>query len=530
MSPDLKGPFFGQINELAMDTSTVHESNTQQTTNHQKPSLPPKPKTAQVTANLMSNSTYAESKKPPPPPPIRRTSSISNPNAITIGTLRKCGVSTYEEIRTLKRNTKYGTYEDVSRLERYGEGTCSTSSVRDIRQKLLYDIEPIYSNINLNCDESNRGNKATSPDRSQSKPVQKQRSEYQQAKELFENLNRSATQRTRNLSEENRLPPPLPPPPPVRRTSSISNPNAITMGTLRKCGVSTYEEIKTLKKSGKYGTYEDVSRIDSYVDESSNCSSDSNASTLTNSSIQSENLSYFEPIYSNLNCDDFIDSKKSAESTESTYRESVMKHRSEYKQAKELFENLNRSLSPSHFSQSHHEIDDEPLPPPPPEAYTDCESSMQSTCNKQVNHQPYNRISNIHSDFLQTLNAKLSVPQQNRMSPRLLNRRSMSLPQEEHDWDSDSGIVTGSSSTASSAQSQSIQQALMRLMNGRHSRSSSSSSSSVSSSSHRHKSPQTVRKNSFSLAFCDRESHAKYKFQIWPLNKSNGTNQTVFKP
>lgn len=51
-----------------------------------------------------STLTLSRSGKVPPPPPVRRTSSISDPNAITLGTLRRAGVSTYEEIKTLKRN------------------------------------------------------------------------------------------------------------------------------------------------------------------------------------------------------------------------------------------------------------------------------------------------------------------------------------------------------------------------------------------------------------------------------------------
>ena len=72
-----------------------------------------------------SNSLANKNKANAPPPPIRRTSSISNPNAITLETLRTAGVSTYEEIKNLtltnlnrfkKNTTNYATYEDVSRL------------------------------------------------------------------------------------------------------------------------------------------------------------------------------------------------------------------------------------------------------------------------------------------------------------------------------------------------------------------------------------------------------------------------------
>lgn len=44
------------------------------------------------------------SKGAPPPPPVRRTSSISNPNAITVGTLRNAGLNSYQQVTALQCN------------------------------------------------------------------------------------------------------------------------------------------------------------------------------------------------------------------------------------------------------------------------------------------------------------------------------------------------------------------------------------------------------------------------------------------
>ncbi|CAG2104201.1 unnamed protein product [Medioppia subpectinata] len=134
-----------------------------------------------------------------------------------------------------------------------------------------------------------------------------------------------------------------------------------------------------------------------------------------------------------------------------------------------------------------------PLPAPPPEAFSDTESTNHS------HH--YNKITNVHRQFLETLNTKLGqFKPESHISPRLAKRRSVSLSSRDDEWNSDSAV-----SSRPASHTQSIQQTLMSFMTGNHSRSSSTSSN--SSSRHRRQSPEAVRKKAaFTLASCDRES------------------------
>ena len=184
--------------------------------------------------NLSQNN---QANKPAPPPPIRRTSSISNPNAITIATLRNAGVSTYEEIKNLtltnlnrfkKNTTNYATYEDVSRLgmslATQGTPNQSTSHYAtfspnqnnyNLSNQDIYLASSQYAGMNYNTYSGNRSHHyrissctnlinpnlqtqqiysdVASLDQSEAKNDDKEkinqlRSEYQQAKNLFENL------------------------------------------------------------------------------------------------------------------------------------------------------------------------------------------------------------------------------------------------------------------------------------------------------------------------------------------------------
>uniref|UniRef100_T1KYV6 Uncharacterized protein n=2 Tax=Tetranychus urticae TaxID=32264 RepID=T1KYV6_TETUR len=87
--------------------------------------------------------------------------------------------------------------------------------------------------------------------------------------------------------------------------------------------------------------------------------------------------------------------------------------------------------------------DDDVLPPPPPEAYSDSENQHIHPSNTKINCS--------RREFLQTLNAKLSVFQNQRLSPKLVKRRSMSLPHSDQEWDSDSGITSQSTSSNKSS-------------------------------------------------------------------------------
>ena len=263
------------------------------------------------------------------------------------------------------------------------------------------------------------------------------------------------------------------PPPPLRRTSTLSNPNAITFGTLKSAGVNTYEEIQSLNRT--YSTYEDINSL---------------AVSLQNiSTIGGQTMN--EPIYNR--CSEIYTNSSCVSNQNSTSNTNIHKNL-EYQSAKNVFESV--SNRGSQVMAAPHVPEEEstslPLPAPPPEAFSDSEAS-------HGHH--YNKITNVHRQFLETLNSKLGQSPQSQHSPRLIKRRSMSLTHShEDDWNSDSAVANRSTS-----QTHSIQQTLKMLMTGNHSR--SSSSSSTSSARHRRQSPDTSRKKaSFTLASCDRES------------------------
>ncbi|KAI1285248.1 hypothetical protein HDE_12026 [Halotydeus destructor] len=277
-----------------------------------------------------------------------------------------------------------------------------------------------------------------------------------------------------------------PPPPPVRRTSSITNPDAITIGTLRNAGCSSYQEMKTLRRNSRSTTCMDTIGYDP------------------------------EPIYSNIyqTAEPASQSKTTTainQEADGVSFEKAKQALAEFLQAKSAFnalltENSKRdSISDDGTAKRNSIADsvDEPLPPPPPEAYADPATlypsaavSTSSSASASQRAHTYNRLSNIHRDFLQTLNAKLAVPHEQRMSPRLIKRRSMSVG--EHDWDSDSGIATGSTCSATSSisshqsQQHSLRFSLMRLMG--HGISSSRLASATSGPARKPKSPEAARK------------------------------------
>lgn len=244
-----------------------------------------------------------------------------------------------------------------------------------------------------------------------------------------------------------------PPAPPVRRTSSISNPNAITLGTLRNAAINTnydqmgnntsvYDEINVLTKS-----MNDINYSLKYTDfgnTQTGTNSTDSPTTTTNAGRRPSN-----------------------ESIGGSGTPKLIDHsneKSEYQSVKSIFEGYSSSSSgigDSHHQHSlhhHHQlskeesIDSQPLPAPPPEAfmeYTNTSQSQMSTggmnnnqhistttsaatataTNSSMNHHPhYNKITNVHREFLETLNSKLSqsplVHQNN--STRISKRRSSS--------------------------------------------------------------------------------------------------------
>ncbi|CAG2104202.1 unnamed protein product [Medioppia subpectinata] len=173
-----------------------------------------------------------------------------------------------------------------------------------------------------------------------------------------------------------------PPPPPVRRTSTISNPNAITLGTLKTAGCNTYEEIQNLSKT--YSTYQDINSL--------------TLSLQNLSSIETSN----QPIYSRPS--DVIYSNTSHMTSNSHLSQNKA---TEYHSAKSLFESTSaREVQQQQYQQhmqpiytTEEQSTSLPLPAPPPEAFSDTESTNHS------HH--YNKITNVHRQFLETLNTKL---------------------------------------------------------------------------------------------------------------------------
>ena len=173
-----------------------------------------------------------------------------------------------------------------------------------------------------------------------------------------------------------------PPPPPMRRTSSISNPNAITLGTLRSAGCSTYEEIKTLKRNSQSSTH------------------------INYCGNEYEN----EPIYSNVALETNSDSCQQSNDLDTVAAKAVATN--ELMQAKADFNAMIASSSNSEIE------DDLPLPPPPDYPPADTQ-------------QKYSELESSHTgvpkDFLLSLNAKLSVLQCSQTNSRQNRSRSISV-------------------------------------------------------------------------------------------------------
>ncbi|XP_074593665.1 uncharacterized protein LOC141849300 isoform X2 [Brevipalpus obovatus] len=266
------------------------------------------------------------------------------------------------------------------------------------------------------------------------------------------------------------------PPPPVRRTSSISDPNAITLGTLKSAGVSTYEEIRALKRSIQMSN-----RNQNQYEELNPRNGQMNRRNMMSTSL----TSLVEPIYSTL--DQFSPSHSMHYSPNNpfitkspTYDHSnAIKNGNGNHNTYHIYDDgQSPSLSRKSVVQIAHELD-ESLPPPPPEAYSDSENHSQSG---------HNRITNMRKEFLQTLNEKLSVPQNQRMSPKLVKRRSISLSNSDQEWDSDSASTSSHmqnkpyrhlTSTSSQHHTETLAQSLVRRLSGQGGGSSSSSSSST---------------------------------------------------
>lgn len=202
-----------------------------------------------------------------------------------------------------------------------------------------------------------------------------------------------------------------PPAPPIRRTSSISNPNAITIGTLKSAAaiggnydqlcknLSLYDEINVLTKS-----MNDINFTLKYTD-------------FTNSTAQ-------QPKSETKASPDFSSHSSSSE-----------------------LSSRKKPLLTSQNSKSFEEESSQlPLPAPPPEAFLDSPTAAPSTAptsgagNASSSHHHYNKITNVHREFLEQLNSKLSQsPLVHQGSGRNGRRRSSNQLEEKDNNNSGGG-------------------------------------------------------------------------------------------
>ncbi|KAI2797098.1 MTSS1-like protein [Blomia tropicalis] len=127
--------------------------------------------------------------KPPPAPPVRRTSSISNPNAITLGTLRNAAINTnYDQ---MGNNTS--VYDEINVL---------TKSMNDINYSLKYTD---FGNTQIGTNSTDSPTTTTNAGRRPSNESiggsgtpklidhSNEKSEYQSVKSIFEGYSSSSS-------------------------------------------------------------------------------------------------------------------------------------------------------------------------------------------------------------------------------------------------------------------------------------------------------------------------------------------------
>lgn len=333
-----------------------------------------------------------------------------------------------------------------------------------------------------------------------------------------------------NLNQPSSGPTKPAPPPPIRRTSSISNPNAITLETLRTAGVSTYEEIKSLtlanlnrfkKNTTNYATYEDVSRLGMSMIQQQHINAQnppsSHYATFSPNQAANYNLSH-QDIYSaaqyglnNFNtysgprshyrissCTNLINTNLQAhdkyQQQQQIYsatlpldvgdknedkEKTINQLRSEYQQAKHLFENLECNQQPQGSpSQSDFQAYLTSHQTNSLETDSGCGSNSGSTgggsqtssssiAGQLSGH--ISRMTSVRRDFMETLNAKLSSPLM-KSSPRM-KRRSLSIGHDSSDFDYDLNESISSAKTISTNSDGkksdghfSLQQSFMRLV------------------------------------------------------------------
>ncbi|KAH7642328.1 mtss1-like protein [Dermatophagoides farinae] len=247
-----------------------------------------------------------------------------------------------------------------------------------------------------------------------------------------------------------------PPAPPVRRTSSLSNPNAITLGTLKN-------NSNNFTNNGNNNKHHDDA-VASNVVKNSSLYDEINVLTKSMNDI---NFTLKNTDFTNISsCSMAKQSDKTMIEDKSYHAQQQSNPNSErdkndYKIVKKIFESYNNQQQPIQSSSNiFKSIDSDdgsqlPLPAPPPEAFiaestiattmpTPSISSQNTSSNNNNNnnhhhyqsqhHHHYNKITNVHREFLETLNTKLSqsplVYQNNAKISKRRNSSNRSIPDD----------------------------------------------------------------------------------------------------
>lgn len=473
------------------------------------------PKVNNFTNNISASSSKANS---PPDPPVRKSSVISlsqqtdnqKSNEASANDDMICSEGSIGSITP----TNNPTHTDLN-LYRLSNG-CPTADQQNkslARQSLTEELTATLTRQN-----NNKNNKLST---SCNNLIGSTLSTYHNNQLSLTNLNQPTPKKSGGP----------PPPPPIRRTSSISNPHAITLGTLialKDAGISNYEDVKTLtrlkKNTTNYATYDDVSRLgqsvtNSYHNNSNNNSNQqpsSHYATFTPVNNQSDvyhsqyginfntysgNRSHYRVGSCNslINTttqsnDKFYSEANSDELDKSEDKEKVINQlRSEYQQAKNMFENLecnqnksttdiyssanlNNSIISSQTDFQTYLNQQQTLNL---ETDSGCSSNSnngstggsQTSGSSSISGQLSGHISRMHSvrrEFLETLNQKLSSPII-KSSPKV-KRRSLSIGNDtEYDYDLNESISSGKTISSNDTKKTdaghfSLQQSFMRLV------------------------------------------------------------------
>lgn len=253
-----------------------------------------------------------------------------------------------------------------------------------------------------------------------------------------------------------------PPAPPVRRTSSLSNPNAITLGTLKNNNFNNnnnnndnsnknHDDAMTLDVAKNSSLYDEINVLTKSMNDINFTLKNTDFTNISSCSVakQSDKTLIEDKNYQ---------SKQQQQSNPYSERD-----KNDYKIVKKIFESYNQQQSSSNIFKSIDSDDGSqlPLPAPPPEAFiaestiattmaTPSISSQNTSSNNNNNnhyqsqsHHHYNKISNVNREFLETLNTKLSqsplVYQNNAKISKRRNSSNRSIP--------DDNITSGYSGT-----------------------------------------------------------------------------------